>query len=168
MTYTGSFMINDAIEAAGENFADIGVFALPNVLGGPIVANYGPGEGWYVNAKSKNVDLAAQLLNHLFFTEASRKKMVEGGLLPNGAIDLSKVEVPSALAELLAEMNKYQKNGVVPTYLEGAAFDVLMAEVQKVLAGKATAKQLVDTVEKASIVAAAKADAYVPGIAPKC
>jgi hypothetical protein len=57
---------------------------------------------------------------------------------------------------------------VVPTYLEGAAFDVLIAEVQKVLAGKATAKQLVDTVEKASIVAAAKAGAYVPGIAPKC
>lgn len=172
MTYTGSFVIPDAQAAAGKDFDDIGVFALPNVTGGDILANTSPGEGWYVNAHSSSADLAAQLLNYIFFNEANRNTLVEGGLVPNGPVDVSKLKIPSVLAGVLTEMNKYQKNGVVPTYLEGVTpggqFDATTSEVQKVLAGQATAQELVDAVDAASKAARSKGDVYVPGNAPKC
>lgn len=151
MTYTGGFVIPDAQAGAGENFDDIGVFALPTVNGGPISANASPGEGWYINANSKQADAAEDLLNYLFFTDENRTKILEGGLVPVGPVDLDQVELPSLLEELLAEQNKYRDNGVVPAFFELTApasiGEAMMTSEQGILAGSTSADELLQTLQ---------------------
>ncbi|NYF16615.1 raffinose/stachyose/melibiose transport system substrate-binding protein [Microbacterium sp. AK009] len=172
MTYTGGFVIPGAQEDAGENFDDIGVFALPSVSGGPIYANESPGGGWYINANSDKADIAADLLNFLFFNDESRTQMLQGGLVPPGEVNLDEVELPSVLEELLAENNTYRENGVIPAFLEvvtpGALFEVQMDEVQGVLSGSVTGPQLSESYQAAWEAEKANGNTLAAGGSPEC
>lgn len=172
MTYTGGFVIPDAQEDAGENFDDIGVFALPTLNGGPIYANESPGEGWYVNANAKQADAAEDLLNYLFFTDENRTKILEGGLVPAGPVDLDQVELPSVLEELLAEQNKYRDNGVVPAFFEvsvpGSIFEAEMTGVQGILAGSTSADELLKTIQSTWETEKQAGNIISSSGAPKC
>ena len=172
MTYTGGFVIPGAIEDAGEAFDDIGIFALPNPTGGPMLANASPGEGWYVNANSSHIDLSVDLLNFLFFTDASRTAILEGGLIPVGPVDVDSVELPSALKELLAAMNEVRDNGVVPAFLEGVTpggqFEVTMSSVQGVLDGSVDATQLNAAIQTAWQAGKDAGETFAAGNPPTC
>lgn len=172
MTYTGGFVIPGAQEDAGENFDDIGVFALPSVVDGPVYANASPGEGWYVNANSDYADEAADLLNFLFFTDESRTKILEGGLVPVGPVDVSEVELPSVLEELLAEQDKYRENGTVPTFIEGltpgSIFDEMMNGVQGILAGSTSPDQLTQSIQTAWETEKEAGNTLDASAAPQC
>ena len=172
MTYTGGFVIPGAQEDAGENFDDIGVFALPSVVDGPIYANASPGEGWYVNANSAYADEAADLLNFLFFTDESRTKILEGGLVPVGPVDVSKVELPSVLEELLSEQDKYRENGTVPTFIEvltpGGIFEVMQTGVQGILAGSTSPDQLTQSIQTAWETEKEAGNTLDASAAPQC
>jgi ABC-type glycerol-3-phosphate transport system substrate-binding protein len=172
MTYTGGFVIPGAQEDAGESFDDIGVFALPSVNGEPTFANESPGGGWYINANSEHADTAAELLDFLFFTEESRTKILEGGLVPAGELDLDAVELPSLLEELLAENNKYRENGVIPAFLEvvtpSSLFETQMDQVQGVLSGTTSAEQLNQAYEAAWQTEKQEGNILQAGGSPEC
>jgi len=172
MTYTGGFVIPGAQEDAGDAFSDIGVFALPNPIGGDIVANESPGEGWYVNASSSKIEESVDLINFLFFTEENRTAILEGGLIPAGPLNLDSVELPSVLEELLTAMGSYRDNGVVPAFLEGVTpgeqFEVTLSSVQAVLGNSLNAEELNAAIQGSWQTAKDEGNTFTAGSPPSC
>ena len=96
MVFTGPWIIEPGIDALGDDIANFSVFQVPPpVEGTPIYPTEDIGTGWYINAAFEHPDVAADLLNFVFFREESRQKMLESGdNVPVGELNLDNVELP--------------------------------------------------------------------------
>ena len=73
----------------------------PPIEGDPIYPTEDIGTGWYVNAAYEHPDVAADLLDFIFFREESRQKMLESGdNVPVGELNLENVDLPVLVQEV--------------------------------------------------------------------
>jgi raffinose/stachyose/melibiose transport system substrate-binding protein len=168
MTFTGTFVIGDAISTYGANVLDnFGAFAAPNPSGGPIYPSEDIGAGWYIYSKSPHPDEAAALLDYLLFQPDSRKKLIEGGLIPVGDLDLTGVNLPSLQKAALDINNQYRSNGTIHAFLDTVmpanTTDLTYDGLQAMLAGKMTPTEFCQSIQKAWEEAKAKGDILKPG-----
>lgn len=147
MTFTGSWVIGDAVRDLGDKIATFSVFPVPSpVEGSPIYPTEDIGSGWYINAKSPHTREAAELLNFLFFRDESRKMLLESGDdVPVGPLELDNVNLPKLQQELFAINNKNRGNGTIHAFLDTVQpanmTDVTYDGLQAILAKQMTPEQ---------------------------
>lgn len=168
MVLTGPWIIGPGIDAVGEGISDFSVFPVPPVGGHPIYPTEDIGTGWYVNAAYDHPDVAADLLNFIFFREESRQKMLESGdNVPVGPLNLENVELPVLVQEVFALTNEYRDNGTVHAFLDtvtpASMTDASYDGLQALLAGQMTPEQLTAAVQAAWEEAKAANEQLQPG-----
>jgi raffinose/stachyose/melibiose transport system substrate-binding protein len=168
MTFTGTFVIPDMLAALGaDGLAQFGAFAAPNPSGGKVYPSEDIGSGWYINAGTPYADQAADLLNFMLFTPESRKKLLEGGLVPVGNLDLTDVNLPSLQKEALDINNQYRANGTIHAFLDTVmpanTADPTYDGLQAVIAGQMTPEAFNGSIQTAWEEAKAKGDILKPG-----
>jgi raffinose/stachyose/melibiose transport system substrate-binding protein len=168
ITFTGTFVIPDMLAALGaDGLANFGAFAAPNPSGGPVYPSEDIGSGWYIYSKSPYADQAADLLNFWLFTPESRKKLLEGGLVPVGDLDLTGVNLPSLQKEALDINNQNRANGTIHAFLDTVmpanTADATYDGLQAVIAGQMTPLAFNQSIEQLWEEAKAKGDILKPG-----
>lgn len=155
MYFTGTWIIGEAVADLGEEIAKFSAFVAPSPVDGePIYPTEDIGTGWYINAASANPDVAADLLNHLFFTPEGRKTLLESGDdVPVGPLDLDGVALPQLTQEVFALNNEYRENGTIHAFLDtvtpAAMTDVSYDGLQALLAGQMTPEEFTAAVQAA-------------------
>ena len=120
MVFTGPWIIGDAVRDLGDQIAKFGVFQVPSpVAGSPTYPTEDIGTGWYINAKTKAPEVAADLLNFMFFRPESRAALLQSGDdVPVGELPLEGVQLPALLEETLGLLNNNRQNGTVHAFLD--------------------------------------------------
>ncbi len=155
MTFTGTWVIGDAVVALGEGIKDFGIFQLPPVTGEQkIYPTQSIGTGWYINAKSPNPEIAADVLDYIFFRPESRAALLESGdTVPVGPLDLEKVNLPVLTEEVFSSVASVGENGAIPAFFDtiqpGNMTSVTYDGLQAVLAGQMTPQQFTEAIQSA-------------------
>lgn len=122
MTYTGPWVINDAVTKLGEKVRDFSVFQLPPLgKGQKIYPTESIGSGWYIGAGTKYPDLAAELLNYMLLTDSSRALLLESGTSwPIGPVEevLKTIDLPLLREQMSNLTDRYRGNGTVHAFLD--------------------------------------------------
>lgn len=169
MVFTGPWIIQPGIEAVGEDIANFSAFQVPPpVDGAPIYPSEDIGTGWYVNAAYEHPDVAADLLDFLFFRAESRKKMLESGEnVPVGELNLDEVDLPVIVQEVFALTNENRANGTIHAFLDtvtpASMTDVSYDGLQAVLAGQMSPQDFTAAVQAAWEEAKAANEQLQPG-----
>ncbi|MBA2597739.1 MAG: extracellular solute-binding protein [Chloroflexia bacterium] len=169
MVHTGPWIIGPGIDAVGEGINKFSAFQVPPpVAGTPIYPTEDIGTGWYVNAAYEHPDVAADLLDFVFFRDESRQKMLESGdNVPVGELDLENVELPVIVQEVFALSNEYRQNGTIHAFLDtvtpASMTDVSYDGLQAVLAGQMSPEDFTATVQSAWEAAKAENEHLLPG-----
>jgi raffinose/stachyose/melibiose transport system substrate-binding protein len=168
MVYVGPWVIEPGIQALGEDISKFGVFQAPPAEGKPIYPTEDIGTGWYVNARSENPDVAADLLNFLLFREESRKKLLESGSsVPVGELNLEGVELPALVEEVFALSNEHRENGTIHAFLDtvtpASMTDVTYDGLQALLAGQMSPEDFTAAVQASWEAAKAANEHLQPG-----
>jgi raffinose/stachyose/melibiose transport system substrate-binding protein len=168
MVLTGPWIIRPGIDAIGDDIANFSVFPVPPIGGNPIYPTEDIGTGWYVNAAYDHPDVAADLLNFIFFRDESRKKMLESGdNVPVGELNLEDVELPVLVQEVFALTNEYRDNGTIHAFLDtvtpASMTDASYDGLQALLAGQMTPEQFTAAVQAAWEEAKAADEQLKPG-----
>jgi len=168
MTFTGSWVVGDAVRDLGQKINNFSAFPAPNPAEGKsIYPTEDIGGGWYVNSKTQHPDESVELLNYMLFRPESRRVLLEDGLVPVGAIDLEGVKLPKLQEEMFAINNKYRDNGTVHAFLDTVlpanVTDVTYDGLQAVLAGQMTAEQFCEEVQATWEEAKAEGKILKPG-----
>ena len=134
----------------------------------PIYPTEDIGTGWYINAAYEHPDVAADLLNFMFFRDESRKKMLESGDdVPVGELNLESVELPQLVQEVFALTNEYRDNGTIHAFLDtvtpASMTDVSYDGLQALLAGQMSPEEFTAAVQAAWEEAKAKNEQLQPG-----
>ena len=169
MTFTGPWIIGDAVRDLGDAIKKFSVFEVPSpVPGAPLYPTEDIGTGWYINAKAKAPDIAADLLNFMFFRAESRNKLLgSGDDVPVGALDLEKVELPALLEEALGALNQNRDNGTIHAFLDTVTpsnmTDVTYDGLQALLADQMSPEEFTSAVQAAWEEAKGKNEQLKPG-----
>jgi raffinose/stachyose/melibiose transport system substrate-binding protein len=170
MTFTGTFVINDAFTKLGdEGLRKFGVFLFPPLKGQKIYPTEDIGAGWYISKSCKNPEVAADVINFFLFRHESRKQLLNSGLVPVGPIRdlLKEVKIPSLLAEFFEVVDRYRHNGTIHAYLDTVEPDnvtqVTYDGLQALIAGKMTPEQFVGEIQKEWEKAKAEGKILKPG-----
>jgi raffinose/stachyose/melibiose transport system substrate-binding protein len=168
MVLTGPWIIRPGIDAVGDDIVNFSVFPVPPVGGNPIYPTEDIGTGWYVNAAYDHPDVAADLLNFIFFRAESRKKQLESGdNVPVGQLDLENVKLPELVQEVFALTNEYRDNGTIHAFLDtvtpASMTDASYDGLQALLAGQMTPEQFTAAVQAAWEEAKSKNEQLQPG-----
>jgi raffinose/stachyose/melibiose transport system substrate-binding protein len=169
MVFTGPWIIGPGIDAVGDDIANFSVFPVPPpVEGTPIYPTEDIGTGWYVNSRFEHPEVAADLLDFVFFREESRQKMLESGdNVPVGELNLDNVELPVIVQEVFAQTNEYRENGTIHAFLDtvtpASMTDVSYDGLQAVLAGQMTPEEFAASVQAAWEEAKANNEHLQPG-----
>jgi raffinose/stachyose/melibiose transport system substrate-binding protein len=169
MVLTGPWIIGPGIDAVGDDISNFSVFQVPPpVEGTPIYPSEDIGTGWYVNATYEHPDVAADLLNFVFFREESRQRMLESGdNVPVGELNLDDVELPVIVQEVFALTNEHRENGTIHAFLDtvtpASMTDVSYDGLQAVLAGQMTPEDFTAAVQAAWEEAKANNEHLQPG-----
>jgi raffinose/stachyose/melibiose transport system substrate-binding protein len=120
MFFIGSFVLAGP---TAEIFTkpNVGVFLLPSWNPKvPTQATESSGNGWIVNAKTKNPALAAAALNHLLFNPASQRVLFEqvADVLAAKVPAVKSFKVSSQLKQIFALNNSKRPNNVGLSYLD--------------------------------------------------
>ncbi len=155
MTFTGSFVVNDAFNMLGkEGLKNFGVFPFPPLEGQKVYATEDIGAGWYISKSCKYPDVAADVLNFFFFDRESRKQLLQNGFMPVGPLAdlLEEVELPSLLEEFLAMNDKYRANGTIHAFLDTVQPDnvtqVTYDGLQALIAGIMSPEEVAAEIQK--------------------
>ncbi|SDE36943.1 extracellular solute-binding protein [Limimaricola pyoseonensis] len=160
MTFTGPWVINGGIDAAGDRAGQYGVFqAPPFEEGQEIVPTESIGNGWYIRSNSEHKDEAVAYLNALFMTTEGRTKLLTGGMVPVGPLGEASqnAQIPEMRAELNASVDRYRDNGTVPAFLDtitpgrltNVAYDGLQALLLDAMSPEEFTQELQSAWEKA-------------------
>ncbi len=155
MTFTGSWIIGDAVSTLGDGIENFSVFQLPPLTPDQkIYPTQSIGTGWYINSGSPNPDVAADLLNYIFFRPESRAALLESGdTTPVGPLDLESVNLPTLSEELFASIDAVSPNGSIPAFLDtiqpGNMTSVTYDGLQAVLANQMTPEQFNESIQAA-------------------
>jgi raffinose/stachyose/melibiose transport system substrate-binding protein len=155
MTFTGTWVIGDAVVALGEGIQDYGIFQLPPVTAEQAVnPTQSIGTGWYINAKSPNPDVAADILDYIFFKPESRAALLESGdTVPVGPLDLEQVNLPVLTEEVFASVASVRDNGSIPAFFDtiqpSNMTSVTYDGLQAVLANQMTPEQFTEAIQAA-------------------
>jgi raffinose/stachyose/melibiose transport system substrate-binding protein len=142
MVHVGPWIIEPGIQALGEEISKFSVFQVPPPVDGtPIYPTEDIGTGWYINAQYEHPDVAADLLNFMFFRDESRRKLLESGSsVPVGELNLEGLELPTLVEEIFALSNQYRDNGTIHAFLDTVTparmTDVTYDGLQALLAGQ--------------------------------
>ncbi len=122
MTYTGPWVISDALAKLGDDIENFSVFILPAMNAeGKVYPTEDIGRGWYINASSPNPDLAAEFLNFVHMTDSSRALLLETGTSwPVGPVSevLETIDLPKLREEMAVLADEYRANGTVHAFLD--------------------------------------------------
>lgn len=155
MTFTGTWVVGDAVETLGDAIENIGVFELPPLTPDQsIYPTESIGNGWYINAASANPDVAADLLDYIFFRQESRDAILESGeSVPVGPLNLENVDLPKLSEEAFALVAEYRENGSIPAFFDtiqpGNMTSVTYDGLQAILAGQMTPEQFNQSIQAA-------------------
>jgi raffinose/stachyose/melibiose transport system substrate-binding protein len=156
MTFTGTWVIGDAVTTLGEEGAqDFGVFELPPVTPEQQVhPTESIGTGWYINAKSPNPEIAADVLDYVFFKPESRLALLESGdTVPVGPLDLETANLPQLTKDVFALVESVRENGSIPAFFDtiqpSNMTSVTYDGLQAVLAGQMTPEQFTEAIQAA-------------------
>ena len=169
MVFTGPWIIEPGIQALGEEISKFSVFQVPPPTEEqPLYPTEDIGTGWYVNANYEHPDVAADLLNFMFFREESRQKLLESGSrVPVGELDLEGVELPTLVEEIFALTNEYRENGTIHAFLDtvtpASMTDVTYDGLQALLAGQMSPEDLTAAVQDSWEAAKAENEHLQPG-----
>ncbi len=169
MFYTGPWIIGPAVQALGDDISKFSVFQVPPpVEGTPIYPTEDIGTGWYINAKYEHPDVAADLLNFMFFRPESRKTLLESGDdVPVGELDLEGLDLPVLVQEVFAQSNEYRDNGTIHAFLDTVTparmTDVTYDGLQALLAGQMSPEDFTAAVQASWEEAKAANEQLQPG-----
>jgi raffinose/stachyose/melibiose transport system substrate-binding protein len=168
MVFTGPWIIGPGIDAVGDDIANFSVFAVPPVAGNPIYPTEDIGTGWYVNSGYEHPDVAADLLDFIFFRDESRQQMLESGdNVPVGELNLENVDLPVIVQEVFALTNEHRDNGTIHAFLDtvtpASMTDVSYDGLQAILAGQMTPEEFTASVQQAWEAAKAEGEILLPG-----
>jgi raffinose/stachyose/melibiose transport system substrate-binding protein len=166
--FTGPWIIGPGIDAVGDDIANFSVFAVPPVAGNPIYPTEDIGTGWYVNSGYEHPDVAADLLDFIFFRDESRQQMLESGdNVPVGELNLENVDLPVIVQEVFALTNEHRDNGTIHAFLDtvtpASMTDVSYDGLQAILAGQMTPEEFTASVQQAWEAAKAEGEILLPG-----
>ena len=170
MTFTGTFVVNDAFNMLGaEGLKKFGVFPFPALPGQKIYPTEDIGGGWYISKSCKHPDVAADVLNFMLFRRESRKLLLENGFVPVGPVSdlLEEVVLPSLLEEFFEIVDKYRHNGTIHAFLDTVQPDnvtqVTYDGLQSLIAGLMTPEEVVAEIQKEWEKAKAEGKILKPG-----
>jgi raffinose/stachyose/melibiose transport system substrate-binding protein len=155
MTFTGTWVIGDAVAALGEETQNFGIFQMPPLTPDQeIYPTQSIGTGWYINADSPNPDVAADILNYIFFRPESRIALLESGdTVPVGPLDMESVNLPSLSEEVFASIDVFAANGSIPAFFDtiqpSNMTSITYDGLQAVLAGQMTPEQFNEEIQAA-------------------
>ncbi|MFF2053507.1 ABC transporter substrate-binding protein [Leifsonia sp. NPDC058194] len=142
--YTGSLAFSDAQKQT------FGYVQLPQVEGGDVVGTGASAANLAISAKSKNPDAAAAFLDFMA-SKTAAQEAIDHGFLPLLHSDLN---IPTGNPELASEITAQQSldksNGYTP-YFDWSTptmLDTIGGQLQQMLAGQVTPKQLADAGQK--------------------
>jgi raffinose/stachyose/melibiose transport system substrate-binding protein len=122
MTFTGPWVIDDAISNLGDGIAKFSVFQMPPFeVDQEIYPTEDIGSGWYIGASTEHADVAADIIDFYFFRPESRIMLLESaGNVPVGPVDelLEQAEIPTLAAEIRALSDRDRENGTVHAFLD--------------------------------------------------
>ncbi len=174
MTFTGTWVIGDAVTTLGEGVKDFSVFELPPVTAEQkVYPTESIGTGWYINAKSPNPAVAADILDYIFFKPESRLALLESGdTVPVGPLDLENANLPELSKEVFATVAGVRENGSVPAFFDtiqpSNMTSVTYDGLQAVLAGQMSPEQFTQAIETAWEEAKAAGTTMKPSGAVSC
>lgn len=156
MTFTGTWVIGDAVAAVGtDGLANFGVFQMPPLEPDQkVYPTESIGTGWYITASSANPDVAADILNYVFFRPEGRLALLESGdTVPVGPLDLENANLTSLTKEVFASSAAVRENGSIPAFFDtiqpGNMTSVTYDGLQAVLAGQMTPEQFTEAIQAA-------------------
>lgn len=157
MTYTGPWVIGDALRALGDEIEKFGVFMLPPLgPGQSIHPTESIGSGWYISAASEDPDLAAEMIDYVFFRRESRVRLLGSGeTIPVGPIEaiLPDVELPVLREQMLEAVDRYRANGTVPAFLDtiqpARTTEAVYNGLQALIAGRLSPEDFVADIQEA-------------------
>jgi raffinose/stachyose/melibiose transport system substrate-binding protein len=120
MFFIGSFVLAGPTAEIFTN-PNVGVFLLPSWNPKvPTQATESSGNGWIVNAKTKNPALAAEALNYLQFNPASQRILFEqvADVLAAKVPNVNSFKVSAQLKQIFALNNSKRPNNVALSYLD--------------------------------------------------
>jgi len=170
MIYTGSFVIAQGVQTAGDRIGNFGVFQMPPLEENQkVYPTEAIGSGWYIRKTSAKRDLAADFLNYMFFSEEGRVMLLNEGTVPIGPLteELKKAKIPSLSQDMNASVNAARPNGTIPAYLDTVmpanVTTVTYDGLQALLLGSITPEQFVQSIEKEWEIAKAAGNILAPG-----
>lgn len=156
MVFTGTWVIGDAVAALGaEGTAAFGVFQMPPLAPDQkIYPTQSIGTGWYINADSPNPDIAADILNYIFFRPESRAALLESGdTVPVGPLDMESVNLSPLGEDVFASLDAVAENSSIPAFFDtiqpSNMTSVTYDGLQAVLAGQMTPEQFNEAIQAA-------------------
>jgi raffinose/stachyose/melibiose transport system substrate-binding protein len=170
MVYTGTFVISQGVQTAGDRLKNFGAFQMP-----PLEANQkvypteAIGSGWYIRKTSTKQDAAADFLNYMFFTQEGRVTLLSEGTVPVGPLDaeMKEAKIPSLLQDTNNSISQVRANGTIPAYLDTVMpanlTTVTYDGLQALLLGSMTPEQFVQSIEKEWEVAKNAGTILAPG-----
>lgn len=174
MFFIGSFVLAGP---TAEIFTkpNVGVFLLPSWNPKvPTQATESSGNGWIVNAKTKNPALAAEALNHLLFNPASQRILFEqvADVLAAKVPGVNSFKVSAQLKQIFALNNAKRPDNVGLSYLDelisvdlGAA---ILDDTQALQLGRKDAKEVAAGWDKLWTKAKADGETLSRTALPKC
>jgi len=122
MTFTGPWVIEDAIANLGDGIATFSVFQMPPFEADQAIhPTKDIGSGWYINASSEHAEIAADILDFYFFRPESRIMLLESASnVPVGPVDglLEQADIPELAAELRVLSDRDRANGTIHAFLD--------------------------------------------------
>lgn len=171
MTFTGPWVISEALNALGPEIENFSVFQIPSIRPGQKVhPTEDIGGGWYISSASKNPDVAADVLNFFLFTEEGRKHLLASGeSVPVGSIEdiLPQVDLPKLWVEVLGLLERDRDNVTIHAFLDTVqpanVTNVTYDGLQAVMVGMLTPEQFVAELQAAWETAKAAGEILKPG-----
>ena len=171
MTFTGPWVIGEAINFLGEDIANFGVLQIPPLADGQkIYPTEDIGSGWYINAATEDPDLAAEIIDFLLFRRESRAQLLASGEdIPVGPIDdlLDEVEMPALREEMIALVDRDRGNGTVHSFLDTVqpqnVTNITYDGLQALLIGMVTPEEFVAEIQREWDIAKARGTILKPG-----
>ncbi|TCR98798.1 extracellular solute-binding protein [Rhizobium sp. BK418] len=170
MMYTGSFVIGQAVQSAGDRLSSFGVFQMPPLEDGQkVYPTEAIGSGWYIRKTSKKQDQAADFLNYMFFSKEGRVTLLNDGTVPIGPLEEESMEakIPSLLQAMNQSIGEVRSNGTIPAYLDtimpANVTNVTYDGLQALLLNSMTPRQFVEAIEKEWETAKKAGNILAPG-----
>jgi raffinose/stachyose/melibiose transport system substrate-binding protein len=144
---TGTWLAPDIEPALGK---DLGFFLLPPPSGGELTTLGGEGLPFAITSKSANPEAAAAYIDFITNPNATKVIAATGGLPApkTSAAETPESGVQADIFEAWKEANG--QDAIVPyiDYATPTFYDTITAQVQTLMAGKATPQEFVDTVQQ--------------------